>query len=83
MKKFIAFAVFGLALVGCGRSPVEQSNTNNPNISVAKLFDHEGCSVYRFEDGGNGTVYYTNCEGSAQFRQGKHQTQVSTTRIEQ
>lgn len=83
MKKIIAFAAVALALSGCARDPVETSRTDNPQINVEKLFEHEGCSVYRFMDNGS-YVYYSNCQGSTQSRVGKNgANRVSTTRIEQ
>jgi hypothetical protein len=47
-------------ITGCSRPAVETKATNNPNVPVSKLFDHEGCAVYRFDDGGR-THYYANC----------------------
>jgi len=83
MKTLIALATFALALSGCARDPVETSRTNNPSIVVEKLFEHEGCAMYRFQDAGN-NVYYSNCQGSTQARQGKHgKSHVSTTRIDE
>ncbi len=35
---------------------------NNNTYEVEYLFEHEGCKVYRFVDGGQ-RVYFTNCRG--------------------
>ncbi len=79
MKKIIACALGALALSGCARDPVETTRTNNPSINVEKLFEHEGCTVYRFQDAGN-YVYYSNCQGSTQSSRGKHgDLNVTTT----
>lgn len=83
MKIIIALAAVTLALSGCARDPVEISRTDNPEIVVHKLFEHEGCKMYRFEDAGS-KVYYSDCTGSTQNRVGKHgKNQVSTTRADQ
>lgn len=83
MKIIIALVAFAFALSGCARDPVETSRTDNPGIVVEKLFEHEGCTMYRFQDAGN-YVYYSDCTGSTQARQGKHgKSQVSTTGIDQ
>lgn len=66
MKK-IAFAMVAVAfsLSGCGKDPVATSSTNNPNVSVSLMFEHDGCKVYRFVDDGR-YVYYSNCRGTTQ-----------------
>lgn len=59
----LLFAVFAMA---CKATPVETKSTNNSEISVSKLFDHEGCAVYRFKDNGH-LHYYVKCNnGDAQ-----------------
>jgi len=35
---------------------------NNKSYEVQYLFEHEGCKVYRFQDGTD-WVYFTNCRG--------------------
>jgi hypothetical protein len=57
-----------LALCGCGEAPVSTGQTNNPNVPVALLFEHDGCKVFRFWDAGR-HHYYVTCRGS-----GQHQT---------
>lgn len=78
MKKIIAFAAVTLVLAGCARDPVETSRTDNPQINVSKLFEHDGCSVYRFNDGDK-YVYYSNCRGSTQTSRGKYGDMNVTT----
>lgn len=51
-------------LTACERSPVSTSVTNNPEVPVSYLFEHEGCRVYRFHDGGY-RHYFVNCGGTA------------------
>jgi Domain of unknown function (DUF4884) len=36
---------------------------NNKTYTIEYLFEHDGCRVYRFQDGFN-WVYFTNCTGS-------------------
>ena len=59
-------ATFGLSIfiallcAACEKVPEETSRTTNPNVGVEKLFSHDGCTVYRFEDGGR-SHYFTKC----------------------
>lgn len=56
----LALALLALALFGCANEPVSESQTNNKSMTVAHLFDHEGCAVYRFYDDGH-FHYYAVC----------------------
>ena len=64
-KTLIILAVALLA--GCSK-PAETSTAVGAEFVVDKLFTHEGCTVYRFSDGGNAR-YYTNCGSTAWTRQ--------------
>ena len=61
----VTMAAVAAVLVACGEDPVSTARTDNPNVAVSKMFEHEGCKVYRFKDAGE-YVYYTNCPGSVQ-----------------
>ncbi len=50
-----------LAAVACTNDPVSVSGTNNRQIQVDELFEHDGCKVYRFEDGYR-DHYYVRCK---------------------
>lgn len=52
-------------LVACNsdRAP-EASATVGVGYQVDRLFTHDGCTVYRFEDGGY-KRYFTRCDGAA------------------
>lgn len=52
-----------LIFCGCsGRAPISSSPTNNPEIKVDLMFEHEGCRVYRVEGNFNNySLYYTDC----------------------
>ena len=54
MKKLwlILLGIIVLSVAACVREPVAQKQTENPNFSVAILFDFDGVRVYRFYDGG-------------------------------
>lgn len=65
-KTLIILAV--ALLTGCFK-PAETSTSAGREFVVDKLFTHEGCTVYRFYDGGN-SRYYTNCQGSTTWREG-------------
>ncbi len=58
---YLIFAA--LLLAGCLNKPVSTTATNNPELNLNLLFEHDGCKVYRFYDGRS--VYYTDCRGSA------------------
>ncbi len=56
-----------LVVTGCAESadPVWTHPTDNTQISVSLLFQHDGCRVYRFVDWGR-YHYFANCDrGSA------------------
>jgi Domain of unknown function (DUF4884) len=54
-----------LLAVSCqvGRPIKSEHPRNNKSYTVEYLFEHDGCRVYRFQDG-NQYVYFTNCTGS-------------------
>lgn len=62
MKTFIL--AIALALAGCGgkAAPVKVENTLD-TFEVGKLFDVEGCTVYRFRDAGR-YHYFASCPGT-------------------
>lgn len=53
------------ALAGCepGPQPIAASQTSN-GYNVEKLFTHDGCTVYRFEDGRS--RYFVRCANGDQ-----------------
>lgn len=81
----IAIAItitFGaLTLVGCNGEAETVQQTGD--FRVGRLFTIDGCTAYRFNDGGR-NVYFTNCPGvtDQEYRIGKstHQRQASTSR---
>jgi hypothetical protein len=54
-------------LAGCSK-PAETSTAVGKEFVVDKLFTHEGCTVYRFSDGGI-IRYFTNCQGSTSWQE--------------
>jgi hypothetical protein len=60
---YLAVGVLALILAGCTNDPVSTARTDNNQVPVDKLFTHEGCTVYRFFDGGR-NHYYSDCRGS-------------------
>ncbi len=51
-------------LAGCNtEDPVSTNQTDNVKFRVDKLFTNEGCTIYRFTDGGY-DHYYANCPGA-------------------
>lgn len=47
-------------LAGCAKKALETRETNNPNFKVERLFETDGCRVYRFTDEGN-SHYFATC----------------------
>lgn len=60
--------------------PVGSAVTSNPEIPLSLLFEHEGCSIYRFYDAGNHR-YFADCRGSisSQVNCGKNCTTEEVT----
>ena len=54
--------VVALSAAGCTKPSIATSSTNNPEIRLELLFEHDGVKVYRFEDRGR-PVYYTDARG--------------------
>jgi len=55
-------------LAGCREATPPATSSVISGFKVEKLFSTEGCSVYRFIDGGY-RRYFTNCSGSASWSQ--------------
>lgn len=59
--KIVVIAVLSVvSLNGCEVDAVSTSRTDNADVQVDKLFTHDGCTVYRFEDYGN-HHYFVKC----------------------
>jgi len=71
--KTLAIIWLSIGLLGCTKEAEEVRPTGNINYQVDKLFTHEGCTVYRFDDGK--TIYYVKCEN------GETKTQWQTKRV--
>ncbi len=61
MLKTFALILIGLVLAACEKSPVSTSKSSNPEVTVALLFEHDGCRIYRFTDVGK-KLYYAQCQ---------------------
>ncbi len=60
----LSFLIALLCLQGCGaKDPVSVSGTSNGDVKVATLFEHDGCTTYRFYDAGD-YHYYVKCAES-------------------
>lgn len=55
----LALLLVACLLAACSRDPVATTATDNAQIKVERLFDHDGCTVYRFYDAG--TRYFVKC----------------------
>lgn len=65
--RFVVLGVVGLLLVGCDGAP-QQSERVSKDFKVDTLFQKDGCTVYRFADGGYNR-YFTNCSGSTEWNE--------------
>lgn len=63
MKKIIVLLVIAAVFAGCHGNP--QEVTKNGDFKVEFLFEHDGCKMYRFNDGGQ-YVYWSNCKGTVE-----------------
>lgn len=54
-------------LAGCQKE-AESTTRVGSDFKVDRLFTVDGCTVYRFHDGGRAR-YFTNCSGSAQWEE--------------
>ena len=63
MNMKIMLTLAALAMVaGCDK-PAESAAHTGVGFTVERLFTHEGCTVFRFKDGGS--RYFTRCDGVA------------------
>ena len=60
--KLVSMLVALAALAGCYKTP-ELSVRAGADFTVERLFEHDGCTVYRFTDGGIAR-YFTRCDGA-------------------
>ena len=60
MLKFV-IALSCLLLVACTEPAESTVASSNGNIPVEKLFNVDGCTVYRFQDGGYNR-YFSSCK---------------------
>ena len=56
-----------VTLAACNGEPEIRTQVN-AGFAVDKLFIYEGCTVYRFRDGGYNR-YFTNCKGETFWNQ--------------
>ena len=63
MKRF-AVLLLSLALLSACERRAESSASAGADFVVDRLFVHDGCTVYRFKDGGSAR-YFSRCDGAA------------------
>ena len=64
MNTKIMLSLAALAMVAGCEKPAEAVAHTGAGFTVERLFTHEGCTVFRFEDGGR-SRYFTRCDGIA------------------
>lgn len=65
MKNIVTIAVAAAILssmAGCQKA-AESSTPVGVEFRVDRLFKHDGCTVYRFDDGGR-SRYFAKCDGA-------------------
>lgn len=68
MKIFKIFLPLIILIACIGGKPIQTVQTKNPDYKVDFLFEHEGCRVYRFDEGKNTHYrYFTNCNGGTSW----------------
>ena len=71
-----------ILLSGCAKQAEQVSSAGVGGIEVARLFTHDGCTVYRFGDAGR-FVYFSKCsEKSEVFWNEVHSCGKNCTRTE-
>ena len=67
--RYLFLLLLVLAFSACAiQHPITREPAhNNQDYTVAYLFEHDGCKVYRFWDR-DYYVYFTNCNGEAVAR---------------
>ena len=63
MKSIFYVMITALVVAGCNKVP-EYSSPAGREFVVDTLFTHEGCTMYRFSDGGN-SRYFAKCDGDS------------------
>lgn len=64
MRKLIA--ILCLVVAGCTVPATAIKQTDNQNVKLELLFEHDGVKVYRFTDA-NHFVYYADARGSVVY----------------
>ena len=63
MKSIFYAMITALVVAGCSKAPEYSSHAGREFI-VDTLFTHEGCTMYRFSDGGY-PRYFAKCDGDS------------------
>ena len=64
--KYVLLVAAAVLLTACNRDP-ESTQSVGLGFKVETLFTVDGCTVYRFADGGY--KYFTNCRGNTQWQE--------------
>lgn len=62
--RYVMLMVAALMLTACNKEP-ETTRAAGVGFKVETLFTVDGCTVYRFADGGY--KYFTNCKGTTEW----------------
>lgn len=65
MKRVFLMAAV-IALVGCTKDPISTAGSDNPAVTIDKMFTHDGVTVYRFVDNGR-AVYFSSPSSSLTY----------------
>lgn len=67
LKIYLVTTFCAVLLCACAKKAERVVTSSNSAVQVEKLFELDGCTVYRFIDEGR-NHYFTNCQGSLSQR---------------
>lgn len=78
MKLTLFLLMFSLVACDLPKAPEPESvAVTHGGYAVTRLFTHDGCTIYRFDDGGY--HYWAVCPGRAASASEEHRRQVGKT----
>jgi hypothetical protein len=76
MKKLLIALTTVICLFSCEKKQ-GQEITHTGEFEIHFLFEHDGCKVYRFDDGHS--VYWSDCSGDLSYEYQTHHRSGKTT----
>lgn len=70
MKQILTSLII-LSIFAAGCMEKAETATQSGNFELHFLFEHDGCKMYRFQDGTR-WVYWSTCEGKTEYEETHH-----------